>query len=63
MVPLVPVVTTIISGIVHLLLQISLRSGKYVVVYCWIFSEAKQSLAYKNLMNCILILGSGWRGG
>ena len=50
-------------GVVHPSCRISFMRGVYLLIFCCILSAAKRSLVYVNSMNCIFMLGSGWRGG
>ena len=62
-VPLALAVRMSIEGIVHPCCWSSFIRGVYLLVFRWILLAANRSLVYVNSMNCILMLGSGWRGG
>ena len=62
-VPLAAIVMIMIGGTFQPLLQISSRRSVYFLVLRCILSVANWSLVYVNFMNCILICGSGWKGG
>ena len=62
-IPLALVVRMSIKRVVHPCCRSSFIRGVYLLIFCWILSAANRSLVYVNSMNCILMLGSGWRGG
>ena len=51
MVPLTLVVIIVMESTFKPLLQISIRRSMYFVVFCCIFSKAKQSYVYENSLN------------
>ena len=62
-VPLAPAVRMSIGGVVQPSCRSSFIRGVYLLIFCWTLSVEKRSLVYVNSMNCIVMLGSGWRGG